>query len=77
MRLPYPLTIISDRYHGTYSHGKFTAWNLYLEDIPEGQDSGDTECMEFWFENKILVGKGETADNAIQDLINILTRSNG
>lgn len=27
-KIPYPLTIIADRYNGTYSGGRFTAWNM-------------------------------------------------
>ena len=67
--LPYPLTIISDRYCGTYSRGYYTAWNLDPQCIPEGQDSDDCGCMDFWFENKIPVGLGDTPEQAIEDLI--------
>lgn len=37
----YPLVIVSDRYGGCYSHGKFTVWNCYPENIP------DKYCSEY------------------------------
>jgi hypothetical protein len=46
----YPLVVISDRYTGAYSQGKFTAWNCYIDEIPEEIDSSDDECGVFWDE---------------------------
>jgi hypothetical protein len=46
----YPLVVISDRYNGTYSHGEFTAWNCYIDEIPEEIDDSDDECGVFWNE---------------------------
>lgn len=46
----YPLTIIIDRYGGTYSGGEFTAWNLYPETIPDDIYSDDCTCNDFWCE---------------------------
>ena len=64
----YPLTIIADRYSGVYSRAKFTAWNHFVEDVPEEPDSGDTECDRFWHDYKGPVGKGSTPDEALADL---------
>ena len=46
----YPLTIIIDRYSGTYSGGAFTVWNLYPETVPDAIYSDDCTCDEFWYE---------------------------
>lgn len=64
----YPLTLVFDRYCGTYSGGKWVAWNSYPECIPEGPDEDDVSCAEFWMENTQVVGLGDTPDEAINDL---------
>lgn len=64
----YPLTIVADRYNGAYSGGKFTAWNLLAEDIPEGIEGDDCDCHSFWLENEIVCGKGRTVSEALSDL---------
>jgi hypothetical protein len=75
----YPLTIIADRYSGTYSGGKFTAWNVFPQNIPDDVESEDVECMMFWdkkeyqhltndFNEPVFVGFGETPDKALLDL---------
>lgn len=56
----YPLTILRDRYGGTYSGGAYTAWNCYYDDIPYG--------AEFWMYNVIPVGRGATPNDAVIDL---------
>ena len=66
---PYPLTIIKDRYNGCYSGGKYTAWPIDYWDIPGGPDGCDPECSKFWREYEYPVGKGETAQDAINDLL--------
>jgi len=64
----YPLTIVRDRYSGTYSGGKYTAWNLDVEDMPEDISDDDMTCMDFWAVNKIPVGVGATPFEALEDL---------
>lgn len=64
----YPLTIISDRYSGCYSRGRFTAWPLYPGEIPEDQDGCDISCSVFWGNYADPVGKGETPELAFEDL---------
>lgn len=64
----YPLTVIADRYGGTYSHGAYTAWKLDPFDIPKAVYGDDVECMNFWFDNKIICGKGRTVSEAVGDL---------
>ena len=69
----HPLTIIPDRYHGKYSGGEFTVWNLYHENIPTDISGSDTEACEFWnndinAEDRKLCGVGNTIQAAINDL---------
>lgn len=65
----YPLTIIADRYNGTYSGGSFLAWNLDADVIPEGAQGYDGfDALDFWEDNKIPCGKGRTVSEAVLDL---------
>lgn len=68
----YPITIIMDRYCGTYSGGDFTAWLLDNDKIPEAAQDSDVECREFWYQtaNNYLIGKGKTPQEAYDELIN-------
>jgi len=70
MRFPYPLTIIVDRYNGTYSGAKFLAFNLDPDDIPsEAWNASDNTTRRFW-ENYDgpPVGMGLDPLEALQDL---------
>lgn len=81
----YPLTIIMDRYSGTYSGGLFTVWKLHPETIPDDIYSDDCTCNDFWSElnhdeksynyrryhNKC--GIGNTIQEAIDNLQNKLS----
>lgn len=69
MDYQYPVTIVADRYAGTYSGGNYTAWPLYPHQLPDGHDDGDSECMNFWYEYKEPVGKGRTPQAAFEDLL--------
>ena len=67
----YPVTIVKDRYSGCYSGGKWIAWNLHLEDIPNAWDDDDYTCAGFWGSEHIWarpVGKGNTPEEALADL---------
>lgn len=68
----YPLTIITDRYGGTYSGGDFTAWNLQPCDVPDDVYSDDDTCCEFWMgsgdSRKYKFGVGKSIEAAILDL---------
>ena len=66
----YPLVIVKDRYNGTYSGGKWTAWNLNY--VPSKADADDIECADFFSKNNIVYGRGETPEEAIEDLKMIL-----
>ena len=68
----YPLVIIKDRYTGTYSRGKYTAWNIYYEEIPFDIEGEDAVCRNFWYAQEdnptYIVGKGDTVSEALADL---------
>ena len=68
----YPLTIVSDRYSGVYSHGAFTAWNLETYEVPTEISGDDVTCMNFWHESKIPCGKGQTVEEAVGNLYLLL-----
>ena len=73
----YPLTIIADRYTGSYSGGAFTAWNCEYYEIPLDAASSDGLCGEFWetAHDKYLIGTGDTPREAMLDLyIKMLSR---
>ena len=64
----YPVTIVMDRFGGVYSHGAYTAWNLEPWEVPWEIADGDMGCCDFWCNNKLMVGKGDTPDAALHDL---------
>lgn len=71
LRHLYPLTIIPDRYNGTYSGGLYTVWKHHAENVPSEIYSDDTTCSEFWsyeVENRNDFGVGDTIQEAIDDL---------
>lgn len=72
----YPLTIVSDRYNGAYSGGKYTAWNLDPDKIPTEINADDTTCRLFWIDltidNKIPHGVGKTIEEAVGNLYLVL-----
>ena len=79
-KLPYPLCIIEDRYCGVYSGARFLAFNMepyHVQELPI--DAGDTDCENFWNGkdkdydiNDYIIGKGETPEDAVWDLISLL-----
>lgn len=77
IKLPFPLCIIKDRYGGVYSGGSFLAFNLMPFAISElNVDAGDSDCEYFW-ENDAkdyVIGKGNTPEEALFDLIKLLNQ---
>lgn len=67
-----PLTIIHDRYEGCYSGGKFLAFPMSHWEIPDGVDDGDFECRDFWRNFDGYVGRGNTVQEALDDLIKVM-----
>ena len=66
----YPVTIVTDRYGGTYSKGRWLAFNLPPNELPPEIDADDVTCYKFWKNTDILVGRGSTPDEALKDLEN-------
>lgn len=68
----YPVTIVCDRYDGTYSGGRFTTWGCYPEHIPEEIYSDDDTCHEFWRDGikdfEYYYGAGNTIQEAVDDM---------
>ena len=72
----YPLTIVKDRFNGTYSGGKFVAWHCQPCSVPS--DTYSREAYEFWetirsFENDTEMpyptyGIGNTIEEAVKNL---------
>jgi hypothetical protein len=71
---PFPLTICLDRYFGTYSGGIFTAWNLNADLVPKDISGDDVTCAVFWENNELPVGKGNTPEQAINDLSSLMMK---
>lgn len=44
----YPLTVIRDRYNGTYSGASYLAFNLDSNSVPSEVHGSDTPCSYFW-----------------------------
>lgn len=68
----YPVTIVLDRYAGTYSKANWTAWNKDISEVPDEIEADDVTCMEFWNTYDGVVGKGATPNEAYNDLISKL-----
>lgn len=69
----YPLTILCDRYQGSYSGGLYTVWNCSPGRVPSDVYSDDDSCADFWRNSKedrtnFPFGVGNTIQEAIDDL---------
>jgi hypothetical protein len=67
----YPVTIVYDRYSGTYSGAKWLAFNMYPENVSILDVNGDDiSCHNFWLDDakRYVIGKGSTPDEALADL---------
>jgi len=66
----YPVTIVEDRYGGTYSGARWLAFLVSAsEEIPEGAFGGDVPTAAFWSgAGDRLIGRGRTPNGALDDL---------
>ncbi len=64
----YPVTIVEDRYNGTYSGWQWIAFNMEAIDIPQDVSGSDLAHAEFWSKNNVVVGKGNTPTEALEEL---------
>lgn len=69
LKVLYPTTIVADRYTGTYSGGEWLAFPLNFWDIPEEIGADDVTCMLFWDDYDGVVGKGNTPELAMANLV--------
>ena len=75
----YPLTVVADRFNGTYSNGKFTAWNCNPCNVPEEIYTRD-DAFYFWsdvytngYDRDVPnFGIGNTIEEAISNLVDKL-----
>lgn len=74
----YPLTIISDRYNGSYSGALFLAFYTSYENIPKQIGSDDMDELNFWESDQhkdYIIGKGSTPQEAYINLLLKLPKS--
>ena len=64
----YPLTIIRDRYHE--SHYEYLAFNLEAWEVPKEINNDGLDYWSFWMHEaqKYIIGKGDTVQEALEDL---------
>lgn len=77
----YPISIVSDLYSGTYSHGLWFAISnsdLSAEDplesraefcLNDGPNGGDREAMNFWSSPPKWITVGNTPNEALDKLL--------
>ena len=72
----YPITIVQDRYGGTYSGAAFLCFGCEFYEIPEEVNGDDIESITFWditnlktYHADLHIGKGETPDAALRDYV--------
>ena len=80
----YPLTIIVDRYSGSYSGAKYLAFNMYNDCLPSSIGSGDSDEMNFWDSyndndknKRFPIGRSNNPNSAVMDLLKQLIDRNG
>jgi len=80
IKLPHPLCIVEDRYGGAYSGTRFLVFNMSPYSVQELPiDASDIDCENFWNGkdkdydvNDYIIGKGETPEEAVWNLILLL-----
>ena len=73
MRTHHPTTIVNDRYDGIYSGGRWLAFPLEHYEVPRDVDGVDRACARFWDEYEGPVGKGDSPESALSDLVETVT----
>lgn len=68
----YPVTIVMDRYSGSYSGAQWLAFQSDPEDLPEEIGASDPDEEDFWrnhSDEQRPIGKGNTPNEAYMDLL--------
>lgn len=68
----YPITVIEDRYSGTYSGGNWVAFNLEPWDVPEAALGDDVSCFNYFERSGDIFGVGSTLEEAVRKLYQIV-----
>ena len=66
------MTVITDRYGGTYSRATCLAFPVEYNFMPMGPEASDAECCRFWQGEEDIdyfIGKGAMPNEAAGDLI--------
>jgi len=73
----YPVTVFTSRYGGTYEGAPWIAVQLHVdphiggrqdEQSLDGCQGDDVDCL-MWYENVLIpIGRGDTPDEAVKDL---------
>ena len=70
LAIKYLVTIILDRYNGSYSGAKFIAYPQEPYEICNEVNSDDIACLTYWNDFSSIIGKGNTPNEAYEDLLN-------
>lgn len=77
----YPVTIVRDRYSGTYSGADWLAFRCESESVPEEVGGGDSTEQNFWTEfnlrpgkDRYPVGRGGSPEEALRNLVKDVNR---
>lgn len=70
MGLVFPMSIVPDRYGGTYSaRGRWLAFPCEPGDVPKEPFEEDTTAREWWVNVDVPIGGGSTPSDACLNLI--------
>lgn len=64
----YPVTIIRSRYNGTYEGARWVAFNDDTFAVRDAE-GGDIACCDFFADYPKPIGRGDSAQEAYEDLI--------
>ena len=65
----YPCSVVPARYGGVYEGGAWLAFPKYADRLPDDYDGSDVPCACFWDDYNDFVGKGDTPQEAYDNLL--------
>jgi hypothetical protein len=68
-RPQWPCTIIPSRYGGVYEDGEWLAFPLHFAKVPTVVYGGDPYCAKFFAETDLPIGRGDTPQDAYENLL--------
>ena len=71
---PWPVTIVKSRYGGVYEPGVWIAFPQAPADVPDDWRAGDAACAEFFAQRRGHVGGGDTPNEALANLLRLVSR---